>query len=32
MESREEMIRVIAQALRVASDKVLVFIWHVVIG
>ena len=32
MESREEMIRVIAQALRQASDQVLVFIYHAVIG
>ena len=32
MESREEMIRAIAQALREATDAVLVFVWHVVIG
>lgn len=32
MESREAMIQAIAAALRVASDAVLVFIFHVVIG
>lgn len=32
MEGRDEMIRLIAQALRVASDAVLVFVWHVLIG
>ena len=31
VESREEMIRAIAQALRDAPDTVLVFVWHVVV-
>ena len=32
MEGREAMIQEIVRALRVASDKVLVFIYHAVIG
>ena len=32
MEGREEMIRRIAEALRMAPDRILVFVWHVVIG
>jgi len=31
MEGREAMIQMILQALRIASDAVLVFVYHVVI-